>query len=53
MKGKDFFKWSFGLRFLFVFLCALMCVGNAWGNDINWDNYALDTCDQQEERVRG
>ena len=28
---KDFFKWSFGLRFLFVFLCALMCVGNAWG----------------------
>ncbi len=31
MRRKDFFKWSFGLRFLFVFLCALMCVGNAWG----------------------
>ena len=28
---KDFFKWSFGLRFLFIFLCALMCIGNAWG----------------------
>ncbi len=31
MRRKDFFKWSFGLRFLFVFLCALMCVRNAWG----------------------
>lgn len=36
---KTFFKWSFGLRFLFVFLCAIMCVGNAWG--ANWAQVRL------------
>ena len=42
MKEKTFFKWSFGLRFLFVFLCALMCVGNVivGGSTAKAANYA-------------
>ena len=46
---KDFFKWSFGLRFLFVFLCALMCVGSAWA--IDWTNYASSSPTDGEKYI--
>ena len=37
-----------GWRYIASILMILtLCVGNMWG-DINWDNYALDTCGQLE-----